>query len=196
MRAEDVVALYTLLFEQGVQLWVDGGWGIDALLAEQTRPHKDLDALVRCDDLVILVDVLAERGFTLKEIWSENRWVGHLAQVLLIGRATPDGREVATAFVLRNGDSHELDVHALTLDGDGAGIPAWNADQIYPPAALAGHGSILSTPVRCLSAQMQMLTHAGYELQEKDLQDLRSLYERFGIPSLEEQAQRSAGGSR
>ena len=41
MRAEDVVELYALLLEQGVQVWVDGGWGIDALLTEQTRPHKD-----------------------------------------------------------------------------------------------------------------------------------------------------------
>ena len=195
MHAEDVVELYTLLVEQGVQVWVDGGWGIDALLAEQTRPHKDFDALVRFDDLVTLADVLAERGFTLKEIWSENRWVGYPMQVPLIGRAAPAGSEVATAFVLRNGGGHELDVHVLTLAGDGSGIPAWNADQIYPPDALTGHGMILGTPVRCLSAPMQMRTHAGYELQAKDLQDLRLLHERFGMPYLEEQAQRIAGGS-
>ena len=196
MRAEDVVALYTLLVEQGVHVWVDGGWGIDALLTVQTRPHKDLDALVRFDDLVTMADILAERGFILKEIWSENRWVGHPVQVRLIGRETPAGSEVATAFVLRNGDGHELDAHVLTLAGDGSGIPAWNTDQIYPPDALAGHGMILSTPVRCLSAQMQMLTHAGYELQDKDLQDLRLLHEHFGIPYLDEQAHRIAGGSR
>src|SRR5690242_455224 len=47
MRAEEVVALYTLLDDHGVRLWVDGGWGIDALLAEQTRPHKDLDVLAQ-----------------------------------------------------------------------------------------------------------------------------------------------------
>ncbi len=195
MRPKDVVALYTLLVEQGVHVWVDGGWGIDALLTEQTRPHKDLDALVEFDDLVTMADVLAEQGFTLKEIWSENRWVRHPVQVQLIGREMPAGCEVATAFVLRSGIGHELDVHVLTLAGDGSGIPAWNTDQIYPPDALAGHGMILSTPVRCLSAQMQMLTHAGYELQDKDLQDLRLLHERFGIPYLEEQAQRIAGGS-
>jgi len=46
MRAEEVTALYTLLAEREVRVWVDGGWGIDALLAEQTRQHKDFDALV------------------------------------------------------------------------------------------------------------------------------------------------------
>ncbi len=77
MRAEDLVALYTLLQERGVQLWVDGGWGIDALLGEQTRPHKDFDALVQFNDLAVMTEALAERGFVLKEIWSENRWVVH-----------------------------------------------------------------------------------------------------------------------
>lgn len=27
----------------GVPFWVDGGWGVDALLGEQTRSHRDLD---------------------------------------------------------------------------------------------------------------------------------------------------------
>ncbi len=47
---------------------------------------------------------------------------------------------------------------------------------------------IAGTPVRCLSARMQMATHTGYVLQTKDLQDLRLLHERFGVPYLEEQA--------
>jgi hypothetical protein len=37
---------------------------------------------------------------------------------------------------------------------------------------------------------MQLATHTGYALQDKDLQDLRHLYERFGIAYLEEQAHR------
>jgi len=188
MRAEDVVELYSLLLEHGVQIWVDGGWGIDALLKEQTRPHKDLDALVQFDDLVTMAGVLAKCGFNLKEIWAENRWAGHAAQVPLIGREIAAGREVATAFVLRSGNGHELDVHVLTFDSHGYGIPAWDSDSIFPPEAFEGRGTILSTPVRCLSAQMQMATHTGYELQDKDLQDLRFLHERFGIAYLEEQA--------
>jgi lincosamide nucleotidyltransferase A/C/D/E len=193
MRAEDVIALYTLLLERGVQVWVDGGWGIDALLNQQTRPHKDFDAFVQFDDLATMTDVLAERGFMLKEIWSENRWVFHAVQIQLIGRANPVGSEVATAFVLRNGNGHELDFHVLKFDGRGYGIPAWNSDFIFPLDAFEGRGLIMGTPVRCLSAQMHMATHTGYELQDKDLQDLRLLYERFGIAYLEEHAHRFPG---
>lgn len=43
MPAEEVVAVYTMMNEAGVELWVDGGWGVDALLGQQTRPHKDMD---------------------------------------------------------------------------------------------------------------------------------------------------------
>ena len=196
MRAEDVVELYSLLLERGVQIWVDGGWGIDALLQEQTRPHKDLDALVQFDDLGRMAGVLAERGFNLKEIWAENRWAGHAAQVPLIGREIPASREVATAFVLRSGNGHELDIHVLTFDNDGYGIPAWDSDFIFPPEAFEGCGAILGAPVRCLSAQMQMATHTGYEPQDKDLQDLRALRERFGIPYEEEQAHLFPGAER
>jgi len=188
MRAEEVIALYTLLAEHGVCVWIDGGWGIDALLGEQTRPHKDLDALVSVDDLDTLVGVLADCSFTLKEIWEENRWVAHAVRLPLIGKTDHESSVAATAFVLRNGVGHELDVHALTFDNRGYGIPAWNANVSFPPDATAGCGVIAGTPVRCLSARMQMLTHTGYPLQAKDLQDLLLLHQRFGIPYLKEQA--------
>src|SRR4051794_23051931 len=35
----------------GIGVWVDGGWGVDALLGEATREHRDLDLVVRRDDL-------------------------------------------------------------------------------------------------------------------------------------------------
>jgi lincosamide nucleotidyltransferase A/C/D/E len=188
MRAEEVVALHTPLVRRGVRVWVDGGWGVDALLGEQTRPHKDFDVLVPLEDLGRLADVLADRGFTLKEIWGENRWVAHPVRLPVIGREERGASAVATAFVVRDGAGHQLDVHALTFDRRGYGVPAWNGDATYPPEALAGRGVIAGTPVRCLSARMQMATHTGYALQAKDLQDLRLLHERFGVAYLAEQA--------
>jgi hypothetical protein len=38
---------------RGVQLWVDGGWGIDALLDRQTSSHKNFDAIVAFEDLKV-----------------------------------------------------------------------------------------------------------------------------------------------
>lgn len=187
MRAEDVIELYTLLRRQGVQIWIDGGWGIDALLERQTRPHKDLDAFVAFDDLPALTTVLSRHGFVLKEIWGENRWLRHEGNVLLIGTGETGGK-VATAFVLKDALGREIDVHVLHIDEHGYGTPAWNCSVFFSPDALTGHGIIAGSPVHCLSAAMHMHTHTGYQLQDKDNQDLEFLHARFGVNYPEEVA--------
>ena len=37
MKARDVVEVVQLFERNGIQVWLDGGWGVDALLEEQTR---------------------------------------------------------------------------------------------------------------------------------------------------------------
>lgn len=29
-----------------MRVWLDGGWGVDALLGRQTRPHDDMDIVI------------------------------------------------------------------------------------------------------------------------------------------------------
>ncbi len=49
MTADAAVALLRLFAEHEIAVHVDGGWGVDALLGEQTRPHADLDiAMQHC----------------------------------------------------------------------------------------------------------------------------------------------------
>lgn len=180
MEAQDVLDLYTTLQAHGVQIWLDGGWGIDALVERQTRPHKDLDAFVAFGDLPALTAALSRRGFVLKEIWSENRWLPHAGQVLLIGRDAASD-EVATAFVLRDARGREIDIHVLQFDERGHATPAWNSSLPFDPDALTGQGRVAGALVRCLSPAMHMRTHTGYTLQDKDIQDLRHLHERFGV---------------
>ena len=180
MQAQDVLELYTTLQEHGVQIWFDGGWGVDALLERQTRPHKDLDAFVAFNDLPAMTTALSQRSFVLKEIWGENRWLHHEEPVLLIGRDEA-GDEVATAFVLKDALGREIDIHVLHIDEHGCGTPAWDCSLSFSPDALTGQGMIAGSPVQCLSAAMHMCTHTGYELQDKDIQDVRRLHERFGI---------------
>ena len=61
MRAEDVIGICRLLEADGIQVWLTGGWGIDALLREQTRPHKDLDVIMLVDDVVRMRELLGSR---------------------------------------------------------------------------------------------------------------------------------------
>ena len=51
MDASTVRRLVAQLEQAGIQVWLDGGWGIDALLGRDTRPHHDLDIVVRVSDV-------------------------------------------------------------------------------------------------------------------------------------------------
>ena len=42
MSGDAVVQLLQLFDQHGIEVVVDGGWGVDALLGEQTRVHGDL----------------------------------------------------------------------------------------------------------------------------------------------------------
>jgi lincosamide nucleotidyltransferase A/C/D/E len=172
VHAKDVITIYQRLLDNGIQVWLTGGWGIDALLEEQTRPHKDLDVIMLLDDVVRTRELLGRDGYDLKELWSENRWT---VDVL--------GTETATAFVLQDSEGREFDAHAIRLDDRGNGIPAWANDErlVFKREDLAGEGCIGGFTVRCLSPEMQVLCHTGYELPDKQLRDLKQLHARFGV---------------
>jgi lincosamide nucleotidyltransferase A/C/D/E len=171
VRAEDVIKIYQHLSPHGIPVWLTGGWGIDALLGEQTRPHKDLDVIMLLDDVVRMRELMEREGYGLKEIWSENRW-----------DVDAQGVETATAFVLQDADGRELDVHAMRLDEGGNGIPAWQAEGfIFTREDLAGRGMIAGLAVQCLTPEMQMACHTGYALPDEHLRDVALLHERFGV---------------
>jgi len=168
--AEDAIGIYQRLLKHGIQVWLTGGWGIDALLGEQTRPHKDLDLIVLLDDVVRMRELLGQEGYDLKELWPENRWA-----------ADAHGVETATAFVLQDAHGRELDAHAMRLDDRGNGIPAWEAEgRVFSGQDLTREGRIAGVAVRCLSPEMQVLCHTGYELPDVQMRDLELLHAKFG----------------
>jgi lincosamide nucleotidyltransferase A/C/D/E len=172
VRAEDVVSICKRLTTNGIQVWVIGGWGIDALLGEQTRFHKDLDVFILLDDVVRTCALLGHDGYTLKELWSENRPAVDARMV-----------ETATAFILQSADGCEIDVHAICLDDRSNGVPVWEADEgfIFTREDLAGQGTIGGLPVRCITPEKQMLCHTGYQIPDSQLHDLELLHQKFGV---------------
>ena len=50
MSGEDVIEILDRLDAAGVRYWVHGGWGKDALLGQETRPHDDLENIGRIAD--------------------------------------------------------------------------------------------------------------------------------------------------
>ena len=161
MDAPDVLDLYNALEQLEVLIWIDGGWGVDALLEKQSRPHQDLDIATQQKDISRLRELLKTRSY--KEIKLEI--------------ARPHN------FVMADAYGHEVDVHVIVLDSKGNGIygPVENGE-MYPAAALAGTGIIAGQAVRCISPEWTIKFHSGYELKEKDYKDVSALCEKFGIP--------------
>jgi lincosamide nucleotidyltransferase A/C/D/E len=171
ITADDAINIYHRLLDNNIQIWLVGGWGIDALLGEQTRPHKDLDVIMPVDDVERMCELLSHDGYKLGYLWEENLWT-----------VDAHGAKTATAFVLQDAEGRELDAHAMRLDTEGNGIPAWDAEgRILKRQDLAGEGVIAGVTVPCFTPEMQMACHTGYELPDKHLRDLEQLHEKFGV---------------
>jgi lincosamide nucleotidyltransferase A/C/D/E len=160
MDPEAVLEVVQLLEAAGVTCWLDGGWGVDALLGAQSRPHRDLDLIVRVADLGRIRSALGARGFAPR----------------------PGGSERNVVFADSAGLA--VDVHAIDFDSRGYGVfrlpdgRRWP----FPPSAFAGVGRVLGRELRCLSAEAQVQCHGqGYAPLEKDLADMQRLQERFGV---------------
>lgn len=166
MDAANALAVIRTLETQGVDVWLgDGGWGVDALLGEQTRPHKDVDLIVRVDQAEGAVEALRDRGFAVVE-----------------------GR-LSSCFVLRDQDGRSVDVHPVVFDGEGNGDYTMENGEVwvYEAAWFGGAGTLHGEPVRCLTAQAQVLCHTGYPLDDEDRRDMAALQRRFGVELLPEQ---------
>jgi lincosamide nucleotidyltransferase A/C/D/E len=160
MTSAALLELLRLLDDAAIPVWLDGGWGVDALLERQTRQHRDVDVIVRVADVPRLRELLGRRGFAVRE--------GTL----------PD------SFVLADGAGLEVDVHAVVFDDAGNGVYRMQngQDWVYPAEGFAGRGAVDGVGVRCLTPAVQVLCHAhGYTPVEKDLRDMALLEERFGV---------------
>jgi lincosamide nucleotidyltransferase A/C/D/E len=155
MDASTAAKLLRLLEQHHLEVYVDGGWAVDALLGEQTRDHDDLDIALPHSQVTALRALLAIHGFreqSRKDTWECN-------------------------FVLADEGGSRLDVHSYTVDADGNnvfGVP-------YRSEHLTGRGSVGGYPVRCICPEWLVTFHTGYEPDDNDRHDVRLLCERFGI---------------
>lgn len=172
VSAEEAIGIYQRLIAEGIQIWLTGGWGIDALLQEQTRPHKDLDIIMLVEDVSRMRELLAREGYQLEKLWPENRWVRDIS-----------GVDTPTAFVLQDLASHQVDAHAMRMDDQGNGIPAWCNEEglIFEMEDLAGCGVIAGVEVGCLTPEMQVVCHTGYDLPDYQKHDVKRLHLRFDV---------------
>ena len=163
MTAEDVIEFVQLLKQNHIDLYIDGGWGVDALLGKQTRDHEDLDIAVQHKDVLKIRLLLEAKGY--RDVIRD------------------DTRDCN--FVLGDDEGHLIDFHSYTFDVNGKIIFGVE----YPYDSLNGTGSINGYPVKCITPDWMVKFHTGYPLDENDYHDVKLLCERYGIDLPAEYAQ-------
>ncbi len=150
--AEQVLAVLEALEDAGCWVALEGGWGVDALVGRQTRPHRDLDIDVDATQETVALAVLTGLGYEVETDWRPNR-----VELVAPGRGW-------------------VDVHPLTSAADGHRYQAGlSGERFRYPAGCFVPGSIRGRPVRCLSATQQVEWHQGYALRDTDRADLALL---------------------
>jgi lincosamide nucleotidyltransferase A/C/D/E len=75
MNASDVVEVIAWLEQHGIEVWLNGGWGIDALLDHQTREHDDLDITISATDRTAYNAAMEALGFAIYRVDNDFNWV-------------------------------------------------------------------------------------------------------------------------
>jgi lincosamide nucleotidyltransferase A/C/D/E len=152
--AERVEVVLEALSAVRCRAWVGGGWGVDALVGHQTRPHRDLD---------LAIDAVDD-GSALKAL----AWLGYDIET--------DGRPVRVELACTG--AGWVDIHPVAFDENGDGRqPAVDGGFFPYPRDCFTTGRIAGRQVRCLSVEQQLRFHSGYEPRDIDLADMALLRE-------------------
>lgn len=156
MTGDDVVNILDLFETAGVPVWIGGGWGVDALVGSETRPHRDLDLMFSRDHEQSVVAALTAVGFRETLDWRPGR------------------------FVMSDG-ARELDLHPVDMLADGSAVQRTHDGRRFDyPAGSLTTGTIDGRSVPCISAELQWTFHQGYEPADHDRHDLLLLEDLLG----------------
>lgn len=152
MSLADVLTVLDAVRSVGCRFWLEGGWGVDALVGRQNRPHRDVDVDIDGAFEDDVLATLAGLGYAIETDWRPNR-----VELVAPGRGW-------------------VDVHPLVIDADGdARQAALDGGWHEFPRSFFTTGVLDGVAVPCVSKEAQLLFHSGYELREVDRHDLALL---------------------
>ena len=157
VNKEDAIEIISYAVENGIDIWLDGGWGVDALLETETRAHNDIDLFVEKINRRKFIDIIKEKGFSEIE----------------------EAYTTASHTVWKDTKGRIIDLHIFEFNEQGNLV---FEGETYSGDVFSGIGKISNKVVKCISAENQVLFHLGYEHDENDVHDVRLLCERFNIP--------------
>lgn len=131
MTSPDALDVLDAFGSAGFGHLVDGGWGVDALVGEQTRRHEDLDLVVARSDLPRADPALRPLGFA---------------------HAAGEEPGLPARLVLRAPGGRQVDLHPVVFDEEGNGRQDLGdgTSGVYPPPVSPGVGGSRDTAVPCL----------------------------------------------
>jgi lincosamide nucleotidyltransferase A/C/D/E len=132
MRAGQVAETLNALDHAGVSAVVIGGWGVDSLVGEECRTHRDLDLAVDHREMDGALEALRQLGY---EEWYREESPASLGDVPLLGEVI-----VVRDSALRSVEVHPVEMSTVDL----------------------AQGSIDGRRVRCFSAEQQIRAHSGF----------------------------------
>ena len=157
VREKDACEIIRLAADANIRVYLDGGWGVDALIGRETRIHQDIDLFAEGKDYNKFIDVIRNQGYSEIEM----------------------AYTTANHTVWRDSDGRVIDLHRFEHLQDGN---ICYDGECFPRHVFSGNGQIGGIPVLCIEPESQVLFHLGYEYDAKDLHDVKLLCEVFDIP--------------
>jgi len=155
MTTRETRRVLTGLLASRVPFVLAGGWGVDALVTELKRRHSDIDIIATPDELPALVPALAGLGYARSpEICAGGWWA-------------PEKVIFCSAIGYR--------IEVLVLTTERLDSLARRAEHLLgrevPRTPV--RGQVAGLAVSCLSAELQLAAHDGFEMTHDQRQDFR-----------------------
>ena len=153
---ESFLMIIDLLNELNIRYWIEGGWGIDALIGRQTRLHRDIDLDFDAAVEELLLEKLTGLGYQF----------------------TLDQRP--TRAELCHPKHGYIDIHPFIINDSGTIRQANPEGGWFELEAKWFSQSLFEDRViPCVSVEGQKIFHSGYELRAVDQADLKNLNAAF-----------------
>ena len=152
----DAVGIISLFEDANIDVFIDGGWGVDALLGYESREHNDIDIFIEAVNKNNAYEILKRNGF--HEIAMDYSTSSH--------------------SVWHHIDNRIIDLHLFTYDSDHNLV---FEGEKYPAEVFSGLGTIEGRKVICIAPNYQVQFHLGYTRDENDIKDVLLLCQAFNL---------------
>ena len=130
---KDAIDLINLAESLGITVFLDGGWGVDALLGRQTREHQDIDLFVEETQAARFIRALHQQGF----------------------KERTEAYSTPQHIVFADADGRTVDLHLFTYTSDGEIV---FEGETYPADTFSGEGCIGEKKVSCIPRRRRSLS--------------------------------------